>query len=132
MHAKKAAIQADKLDDTTLGELSAADFVEALHERRAFSLTHHWPEKKKYELEVEPGVIDDLRFRDFVDILDRIRGEKKKTELEIPDWWRWPINPEPDPWRRDPSPQPSVVRQLDRLASQLERLSARVDQIAGG
>jgi hypothetical protein len=131
MPAKTAAIEADKLDDTPLQKLSAAEFVEALQAREAFGLTHFWPEKKKYELELEPGVLGKLRFRDFVDILDRIRGEKKKVEYEIPDWWRWRINPDPTPWRFEPNPQPSIARQLDQLAMQLKGLSDRVDQIAG-
>jgi hypothetical protein len=116
---KAAAIAADKYMDTPLSKISAAQFMDALNANQLVPHVKFWPEKKKYELEVEP-VFDKLRLRDFIEIINRIRGEKKKVEYEIPDWWKWRVNPDPTQvelgQRLD-----DVVQRLDRIASELGR-----------
>lgn len=83
MAAKRAAIDPDILD-RPLGELSAADFVGALtgaglagHELTVLA------DKKKYELWVDETPIVKIPLKD---LLDRVRGEKKKLELEKRPW----------------------------------------------
>jgi hypothetical protein len=77
---KKAAIDLDELGKKTLSEISAEDFLMALN-AGGISLQHItvWPEKKKYELYVEP---ENLGKVNVGEILMRIRFEKKKVELE--------------------------------------------------
>ena len=113
---KKAPIDIDDLATKELREISAADFLAALE---AGGLSARdlivWPEKKKVELWVEPENFGRVRVGPIIDI---IRGEKKKVELE------------PGPWFRvagDPSPQPSFPgAALERLARTIEaRLRAR-------
>jgi hypothetical protein len=116
---KAAAIAADRHLDTQMSKLSAAQFMEAMHANQLVPHIKFWPEKKKYELELEP-VIDKLRLRDFIEIINRIRGEKKKVEYEVPDWWKWRVNPDPTQaeigQRLD-----DVVQKLDQIANQLGR-----------
>jgi hypothetical protein len=88
--AKKAAIEIDKIRDTPLSELTADVFLEALGAGQALQHLAFWPEKKKYELYVEPENIGRIPFDRFRDI---IKGEKKKAERELPDFLdhiRWP------------------------------------------
>ena len=85
---RKAAIDLDTLGDKSLGEISAADFLNALD---AGGLTVQnltvWPEKKKIELLVEPENLTKFRLKD---ILVVIRTEKKKLELEkFPGFENW-------------------------------------------
>jgi hypothetical protein len=79
---KRAAIDMDAIGDKPLGELSAADFLAAL-DAGGMSLHHLavWPEKKKVELWTEPEDFGRVRVGDLVNV---IRGEKKKVERELP------------------------------------------------
>ena len=132
MAEKRAAIKADKLGETPLEKLSAAQFVQALEAREELHLVSFWPEKKKYELETEPTLVGKLKFKEFVEIVERVKGEKKKAEYEIEHRWHWVTDPDPIPWRFGPHPEPALLAtRLDSLATQLKRLSAKVDQIAG-
>jgi hypothetical protein len=114
---KAAAIAADKLLDTPLSKLTAAQFVEALTAHQLAPHIKFWPEKKKYELEVEP-IVDKLRLRDFIEIINRVRVEKKKVEYEIPDWWKWRVNPDPTQFEATQRLD-EVVQKLDLIANQL-------------
>lgn len=86
MATKRAAIPADALD-RPLGELNAAEFLTALEGARITA-----PElgiladKKKYELWVEETQVSKIPVRD---LLERIRGEKKKLELEKSPRWEY-------------------------------------------
>ncbi len=79
--SKQAAVPAD-VTDRQLGELSAVDFLTAL---RTAQVSHVelgiLADKKKYELWVEETPIDKISIKDLV---ERLRGEKKKLELEKP------------------------------------------------
>ena len=80
--AKKAAIGLDKIGNKKLSEISAADFLDALNSSgvttQALAV---WPEKKKLELHFEPENTGKLVIKDLINI---IRGEKKKREYELP------------------------------------------------
>lgn len=83
MATKRAAVDPDILD-RPLGELSAADFVGALASARlAAPELAVLADKKKYELWVDETPIAKVPFKD---LLDRVRGEKKKLELEKRPW----------------------------------------------
>jgi hypothetical protein len=88
--ARTAAIDPDALMDRPLGEISAADFLQVLSNPRvrhpALAIL---PDKKKYELWVEEGPITKISVRE---LLERLKGEKKKLELELPPWFE-KINP---------------------------------------
>lgn len=77
---KRAAIDPDDLQDRRLNEITAADFLSALSLKGADGLRffYAWPEKKKYELYVDPESHGTLTLGTLV---IRIR-EKKKIELE--------------------------------------------------
>jgi hypothetical protein len=80
MSELRSAIPPDELLDRPLGELSAADFLAALsHPKLDQRIVSFLPEKKKYELWIEEGWLPRLNIRE---LLDRLRGEKKKLELE--------------------------------------------------
>ena len=78
--ASKTAIPPDETLQRPLGELTAAEFLTALShpsvDKRALAIL---PDKKKYELWVEEGGIPKLS---VLDLLEKLRGEKKKLELE--------------------------------------------------
>lgn len=74
---KRAAIDIDEVGEKQLGEISAADFLQAL-DAGDLSITL-WPEKKKVEYWPEPENWEPVR---VIDILDVLRKEKKKLELE--------------------------------------------------
>jgi hypothetical protein len=78
---KKAAIDPDDISDKRLDEITAADFLKALHEGgiSAGYALGGWPEKKKYELHVEPENLGGVRYKDLATLFVR---EKKKVELE--------------------------------------------------
>ena len=122
MKTKTAAIHADDLDNTTLNQLSATQFVEALHTRKAFEVMHFWPEKKKYELEINPS-FGDLRFGDFVNVHDNIKGEKKKVEYEI----QGILDGRPQPHPVFAPEITQVMTQLDQLAAQVQNLSNKIN-----
>jgi hypothetical protein len=113
-NGKTAAIVADKLLDSPLKQLTATQFIDALHAKDMTADLPMWSEKKKYELEIEP-VLDKLRLRDFIEIIERVKGEKKKVEYEIPDWWKWRVNPDPT---RD-----QLAQKLDEVIAKLDRIS---------
>jgi hypothetical protein len=86
--AKKAAIDIDQVRSKTIQEVSAADFLAALEEADvSVQQLVGLPEKKKVELWVEP---EDPPSLTTGDLIDWIRAEKKKVELEVPpdfeDW----------------------------------------------
>lgn len=78
--ASRTAIPPDEILQRPLGELTAAEFLTALShpsvDKRSLSIL---PDKKKYELWVEEDGIPKIT---VLDLLDRLRGEKKKLELE--------------------------------------------------
>ena len=78
--ASRTAIPPDESLQRPLGELTAAEFLTALShpsvDKQALAIL---PDKKKYELWVEESGIDKIT---VLDLLDRLRGEKKKLELE--------------------------------------------------
>ena len=77
---KKAAIDLDDIQEKPLGEVSAADFLNALTNSGVKGLTvmRVWPEKKKFELLLEPEFSPSFPVGKLVDRLK----EKKKRELE--------------------------------------------------
>jgi hypothetical protein len=77
---KRAAIDLEEIRQTPVGQLTADKFLAALEEEKALSLLPYWPEKKKYELWVEPENIGVIPFERIIDIL---KGEKKKVEYEF-------------------------------------------------
>ena len=88
--ARTAAIDPDALMDRPLGEISAADFLQVLsHPSVRHPALAILPDKKKYELWVEEGPIVKIPVREFI---ERLKGEKKKLELELPPWFE-KINP---------------------------------------
>src|SRR5262245_16087572 len=81
MAQQKAAIPADETLSRSLSDMSAAEFVQLLGrtdivDRRAIAML---PDKKKYELWVDEEVV--LK-KPVGDLLDLLKGEKKKLELE--------------------------------------------------
>ena len=110
---KKPAFDPDTILSKSLDQVSASDLLQAL-QHGGIGIGHLtvWPEKKKYELWVEPenlGKVDVGRF------LDIIRGEKKKVELEkYPglEGWRDPLGAVINP--------PDI--RLDQLADRVAHL----------
>jgi hypothetical protein len=113
---KKAAID-EQLAEQTLGEISAADFLKALNRGGLVSDLVVWPEKKKVELYIEPENLEKVNFGRLIEI---IRGEKKKRELE------------PYPFVRvsDPSPQPNISA-TEELARTLDARLRAIEQRLG-
>jgi hypothetical protein len=91
MPERKAAIAIDAMMDRSLSDLSAADLLQALSSPELARENTLIADKKKYELWVEESTVLKLSLKD---VIEKVRGEKKKVELEIPDWWRWRVNPE--------------------------------------
>lgn len=94
--SRRTTIKADSDGESTLASTSAADFLELLGKKQ-INLAHVvTPEKKKYELHVEPEFHRDTPVLDFINIIT----EKKKVEYELPpgsfDGSR--IQPEQRPW----------------------------------
>lgn len=126
---KRAAIAAD-VRDTTIDRLSAEDFLAALKKEAVLPFVHHWPEKKKYELFVEPE-----RSPTVPQLADFLRKEKKKLELEP---WKVidikilrglevPFEPRPFP-----GPNPLVLAGLvASLQDAVGQLSVAVDKLRG-
>lgn len=110
---KQPAFDPDQIRGKSLEQISASDLLQALH-HGGMHLGHLtlWPEKKKYELWVEPenfGKIDADR------LIDILRGEKKKVELEkFPgiEGWRDPREGLVDP----------IEGRLDQLAERVARI----------
>jgi hypothetical protein len=78
--ADRTAIPPDENLQRPLGELTAVEFLTALDhpsvDKQSLAIL---PDKKKFELWVEEDGISKMT---VVDLLDRLRGEKKKLELE--------------------------------------------------
>jgi len=76
----KAAIDIDKALERPLSDLSAAEFVQVLnHPKVRHAGISLIADKKKYELWVEEGVIEKIPVGV---IIEKLRNEKKKVELE--------------------------------------------------
>lgn len=76
---REAAISKDMLD-RPLGELNAAEFLQALGTLRVPPQSLHiLADKKKYELWIDEGTLPKLPVGELI---DKLRGEKKKLELE--------------------------------------------------
>lgn len=85
MARPRAAIDPDQLMKRPLGEISAAEFLQVLADP---SVRHPalaiLPDKKKYELWVEEEPIVKISVAEF---LEKVKGEKKKIELEVHPWF---------------------------------------------
>lgn len=87
----KAAIPPDELLERPLGELSAGEFLQVLqHPAVGKANVAMLADKKKYELWVDEGPILKIDLRDLIEL---IKTEKKKIELEVPDRIGPVINP---------------------------------------
>ena len=77
--AKNKNAAFEEIGESQLSEITADQLLEA-----TAGLDHRllavWPEKKKVELEVEPGVFGKIRLKDLI---FKLQNEKKKYELEI-------------------------------------------------
>jgi hypothetical protein len=116
---KRAAIDADAVAGRTLGEVTAADFLEALYAGGA--TVHHlavWPEKKKVELYVDREAVGRIPIRDFIDV---VKTEKKKRERE-------PYLGIGAEGLINPTDYGDV---LGRLVREVDRLNNRVAQLSG-
>jgi hypothetical protein len=112
---KKPAFDPDAILSKSLDQVSASDLLQALqHGGMGIGHLTVWPEKKKYELWVEP---ENLGKVDVGRLLDIIRGEKKKVEIEKHpglEGWR-------DPWGAVVNPPDLRLDQLaDRVAQLVE------------
>jgi hypothetical protein len=94
---RRAAVDVDAMLKRSLNDLSAADFIRLLGHREYVGLAPIVADKKKVELWIDEGPIFEVPLED---ILDKIRGEKKKVELEVPDIYGPIVNP-------------AIIRQLD-------------------
>lgn len=87
----QAAIVPDEMLDRSLSDLSAVEFLQVLHHPHVGRHMKLVADKKKYELWVEEGPVLKLNIRQVV---EKLKTEKKKAELEIPDEIgpviRWP------------------------------------------
>ena len=80
--SRKAAIDADKLAERGIGEITARDFLNILdREGLGAGSLKVLPEMKKVALYLEPEWVPDIKVHDLVRAL---KVEKKKVELEIP------------------------------------------------
>jgi len=79
---KKAAIDLDEIQERPFDQVSAADFISALTNSgvRGAAVMRVWPEKKKFELLLEPEFPPGITVGRLVDRLT----EKKKQEIEKP------------------------------------------------
>lgn len=76
----KAAIDYERIMNSPLGELKATEFLAAVaHARLGREDLTVIADKKKYELWVEEGQVDRIPLGV---LLEKLRGEKKKVELE--------------------------------------------------
>jgi hypothetical protein len=94
MPERRSAIPPDELLERPIEQLSAAEFISALnHPDLDQTAVRLLPDKKKYELWVEEIDVTKLTTRALI---DRLRNEKKKAELEVPTKRLIEVN-EPDP-----------------------------------
>ena len=76
----KAAIDIDKIMDSPVGDLSAAEFLEVLnHPKCRDKCPGMISDKKKFELWIEETEVVKISVRE---LLGKLQGEKKKLELE--------------------------------------------------
>jgi hypothetical protein len=78
---RRAAIDVDALMKKSLNDISAADFIRLLGKRELAGISVILADKKKLELWVDEGPIFETPIEA---VLDKIKGEKKKLELELP------------------------------------------------
>jgi hypothetical protein len=80
--SRKAAIDLDDIQEKALDQVSAADFLSALTNSgiKSAAVMRVWPEKKKFELFLEPEFPPGITVGRLVDRLT----EKKKYEFEKP------------------------------------------------
>src|SRR5258708_23050185 len=110
MTGYKAAIDVDAALQKPLGEISAAQFLQVLaHPKIGGSKFGILADKKKYELWVEEGEIFKVPVGE---IIQRLRGEKKKVELEVPYLGRVG---DPAPYDHASLAEEVATRILDRL-----------------
>jgi hypothetical protein len=120
---RKAAISPDELGSTPLRDLNGEQFVQLLNHRDLASYASIISDKKKYELWVEE-TLSGITVGDF---LDKLKGEKKKVELEkmkIEDIvLKRVVEDPPDPRRQfiDPVIFQEIVERLDRVEERLGR-----------
>jgi hypothetical protein len=82
-----AAIDIDEIADRPLGEISAVEFLQVLsHPKLSTTQRVILADKKKYELWVEEGPVLKVPIGE---IIAKLRGEKKKLELEVPPWMKF-------------------------------------------
>jgi len=117
MPERRSAIPPDELLERPIEQLSAAEFISALnHPDLDQAAVRLLPDKKKYELWVEETDVTKLTTRDLV---DRLRNEKKKVEIELTVKRQVEID-EPDP--------KSFVISPDLVEAIAERVAERLQQ----
>jgi hypothetical protein len=105
---KKPSIDVDQLGERALTDISAADFLKVLTADSAVAISglKFWPEKKKYELFVEPENLGGVKIKDLL----TGAKEKKKFEIEKPPGeleWR-----DPREFLRDPAFIREIAREV--------------------
>jgi hypothetical protein len=116
--ARRAAIDVDKVLQKPLKDISAVELIHALSRDDLASARSLVSDKKKYELWTDETVVIEIP---LADLLDRIKGEKKKLELEVPPWFRF----------EDPLAGPGMVS--DQLVSRIaDAVEARLSSRGGG
>ena len=117
MPERRSAIPPDELLERPIEQLSAAEFISALnHPALDQAAVRLLPDKKKYELWVEEVDVTKLTTRDLV---DRLRNEKKKVEIELTTKRVTEID-EPDP--RTFLISPVVIEAIaERVAERLQQ-----------
>jgi methyl coenzyme M reductase gamma subunit len=90
MKDRRAAIDMDAMMKRSLNDISAADFIRVLGHRDLSKLAPIVADKKKLELWIDEGPVFEVPIEE---LLDKIRGEKKKLELEVPDFYGPVVNP---------------------------------------
>ena len=78
---KRAAIDVDECLGKPLEELSAVELITTLERRSTPQIAAILTDKKKYELWVEENPLPTLRLGE---LLEKLKLEKKKVELELP------------------------------------------------
>ena len=107
---RRAAIDTDALMKKSLNDISAADFIRILGQRELAGISVILADKKKLELWVDENPIFEIPIEA---VLEKIKGEKKKLELELPDIYGQISNP--------------PIRQQLEYARLVQEISAIVD-----
>jgi hypothetical protein len=118
MAEKRAAIDVDAMLEKPLDQLSAADFVTVLTSSGAsgLHLLRYWPEKKKYELFVEPENYGTVN----IGVIFKGVREKKKYEIEkevLPEDLRKPAGAEFELNFREVLVSPVVQEKLQEIVA---------------